>query len=171
MKNPPDIDKLDRQILSILMKDAKIPYTDIAKKLYVSGGTVHVRMRKLEELGIVKQANLMVNHDQLGYDISAFIGIYLDKSSLYKEVIAALKLIPEVVAAHYTTGNYSIFLRIICKDTEHLREVLSQKIQGILGIQRPETFISLEENIRRPIYILEDGEEVDWSLADILAYG
>jgi len=161
MKNPPDIDKLDRQILSILMKDAKIPYTDIAKKLYVSGGTVHVRMRKLEELGIVKQANLMVNHDQLGYDISAFIGIYLDKSSLYKEVIAALKLIPEVVAAHYTTGNYSIFLRIICKDTEHLREVLSEKIQGISGIQRTETFISLEENIRRPIYILEDGEEVD----------
>lgn len=161
MKNPPDIDKLDRQILSILMKDAKIPYTDIAKKLYVSGGTVHVRMRKLEELGIVKQANLMVNHDQLGYDISAFIGIYLDKSSLYKEVIAALKLIPEVVAAHYTTGNYSIFLRIICKDTEHLREVLSEKIQGISGIQRTETFISLEENISRPIYILEDGEEVD----------
>lgn len=161
MKKPPDIDKLDRQILSILMKDAKMPYTDIAKKLYVSGGTVHVRMRKMEEMGIVKQANLMVNHDHLGYDISAFIGIYLDKSSLYKEVIGALKLIPEVVAAHYTTGNYSIFLRIICKDTEHLREVLSEKIQGISGIQRTETFISLEENISRPIYILEDGEEVD----------
>ena len=161
MKKSPDIDKLDRQILSILMKDAKMPYTDIAKKLYVSGGTVHVRMRKMEEMGIVKQANLMVNHDHLGYDISAFIGIYLDKSSLYKEVIGALKLIPEVVAAHYTTGNYSIFLRIICKDTEHLREVLSEKIQGISGIQRTETFISLEENISRPIYNLEDGEEVD----------
>ncbi|NND05446.1 MAG: winged helix-turn-helix transcriptional regulator [Saprospiraceae bacterium] len=161
MKQPPDIDKLDRQILSILMKDAKMPYTDIAKKLFVSGGTVHVRMRKLEEMGIVKQANLMVNHDHLGYDISAFIGIYIDMSSLYREVIAALKLIPEVIAAHYTTGNYSIFLHIICKDTEHLREVLSEKIQGIAGIQRTETFISLEESINRPIYILEEGEEVE----------
>ncbi len=159
MKKPPDIDKLDRQILSILMKDAKMPYTDIAKKLFVSGGTVHVRMRKLEELGIVKQANLKVDYGHLGYDISAFIGIYLDKSSLFKDVIKALKSIPEVVAAHYTTGNYSIFLRIICKDTDHLREVLSEKIQGIEGIQRTETFISLEENINRPIHILEPGEE------------
>ena len=131
MRKPADIDKLDRQILSILMKDAKMPYTDIAKKLFVSGGTVHVRMRKLEQMGAVKEANLKVDHSQLGYDISAFIGIYLDKSSLYDHVINALKEIPEVVAAHYTTGNYTIFLRIICKDTDHLREVLSEKIQSI----------------------------------------
>ncbi|MBK8500769.1 MAG: Lrp/AsnC ligand binding domain-containing protein [Saprospiraceae bacterium] len=161
MRKPNDIDKLDRQILSILMQDAKMPYTDIAKKLFVSGGTVHVRMRKLEQMGVVQEANLKVNYSLLGYDISAFIGIYLDKSSMYNEVISSLKNIPEVVAAHYTTGNYAIFARVVCKDTQHLREVLSAKIQSILGIQRTETFISLEESIDRPINILEEGEEIE----------
>jgi Lrp/AsnC family transcriptional regulator for asnA, asnC and gidA len=161
MRKPTDIDKLDRQILSILMKDAKMPYTDIAKKLFVSGGTVHVRMRKLEQMGVVQEANLKVDYSQLGYDISAFIGIYLDKSSMYEQVIKSLKDIPEVVAAHYTTGNYAIFARVVCKDTQHLREVLSGKVQSINGIQRTETFISLEESIDRSINILEEGEEVD----------
>jgi len=161
MRKPNDIDKLDRQILSILMQDAKMPYTDIAKKLFVSGGTVHVRMRKLEQMGVVKEANLKVNYSLLGYDISAFIGIYLDKSSMYNEVISSLKKIPEVVAAHYTTGNYAIFARVVCKDTQHLREVLSVKVQSITGIQRTETFISLEESIDRPINILEEGEEIE----------
>ena len=161
MRKPNDIDKLDRQILSILMQDAKMPYTDIAKKLFVSGGTVHVRMRKLEQMGVVQEANLKVNYSLLGYDISAFIGIYLDKSSMYNEVIASLKNIPEVVAAHYTTGNYAIFARVVCKDTQHLREVLSVKVQSIPGIQRTETFISLEESIDRPINILEEGEEIE----------
>lgn len=161
MRKPNDIDKLDRQILSILMQDAKMPYTDIAKKLFVSGGTVHVRMRKLEQMGVVQEANLKVNYSLLGYDISAFIGIYLDKSSMYNEVIASLKNIPEVVAAHYTTGNYAIFARVVCKDTQHLREVLSVKVQSIPGIQRTETFISLEESIDRPINILEEGEDIE----------
>ncbi len=138
-----------------------MPYTDIAKKLFVSGGTVHVRMRKLEQMGVVSEANLKVDYTQLGYDISAFIGIYLNKSSMYQAVIDNLKKIPEVVAAHYTTGNYSIFTRIVCKDTRHLRIVLSEKIQSLEGIQRTETFISLEESINRPISILEPGEEID----------
>ncbi len=161
MPKPNVIDKLDRQIISILMKDAKMPYTDIAKKLYVSGGTVHVRMRKLEQMGVVKEANLRVDYSKLGYDISAFIGIFLDKSSMYNEVIDNLKKIPEVVAAHYTTGNYAIFARLVCRDTMHLREVLSVKVQSINGIQRTETFISLEESINRPISILSEGEEID----------
>ena len=138
-----------------------MPYTDIAKKLFVSGGTVHVRMRKLEQLGVVKEANLKVDYAQLGYDISAFIGVFLDKSSMYDDVIKRLREIPEIVAAHYTTGNYAIFARLVCKDTEHLRAVLSEKIQSIPGIQRTETFISLEESINRPISILEPGEEFD----------
>ena len=161
MRKPTDIDKLDRQILSILMRDAKMPYTDIAKKLFVSGGTVHVRMRKLEQLGVVKEANLKVDFGKLGYDVSAFIGVYLDKSSMYKDVIQQLREIPEIVAAHYTTGNYAIFARLVCKDTMHLRSVLSEKIQSIEGIQRTETFISLEESINRPISILEEGEEIE----------
>lgn len=154
-----EIDKLDRQILSVLMKDAKTPYTDIAKQLYVSGGTIHVRMKKLEQLGIVQGANLIVDYAKLGYDISAFLGIYLDKSSLYEQVAEALNDIPEIVGAHYTTGLYNIFAKVICRDTKHLRQVLNDKIQKIDGIQRTETFISLHESINRPIQVIETTED------------
>lgn len=147
----PDIDDLDRKILSILMNDAKTPYTDIAKQLFVSGGTVHFRMRKLEEMGIVKGSNLTVDYAMMGYDICAFLGIYLDKSSLYDDVAQELENIEEIVGAHYTTGLYNIFAKIVCRDTEHLRLVLHDKIQKIKGIQRTETFISLQESINRPI--------------------
>lgn len=155
-----DVDELDLKILSVLMKDAKTPYTEIGKKLFVSGGTIHVRMKKLQDIGIVKGAYLNIDHVLLGYDLSAFLGIYLKESSMYKSVIEQLRSIPEIVSAHYTTGVYSIFARVICKDTNHLREVLSSKIQKISGIQRTETFISLEESIQRPISlsseVLED---------------
>ena len=153
MPKLPDIDEVDRQILSILMTDAKTPFTDIAKNIHVSGGTVHVRMRKMEQLGIVTGASLTIDYTKLGYDISAFLGIYLDKSSLYDEVADELKKIPEIVEAHYTTGLYSIFAKIICRDTSHLKEVLHDKIQKIGGIQRTETFISLQESINRPVDI------------------
>jgi Lrp/AsnC family transcriptional regulator, regulator for asnA, asnC and gidA len=146
-----ELDEVDKQILAILMKNAKTPYTDIAKTIHVSGGTVHVRMNKLEQLGIVTGATLTIDYTKLGYDISAFLGIYLDKSSLYDEVSDQLKRIPEVVSAHYTTGIYSIFAKIICRDTAHLKEILHDKIQQINGIQRTETFISLQESINRPI--------------------
>ena len=155
MKENLNLDKIDKQILSILMNNAKTPYTDIAKEIHVSGGTVHVRMKKLEQMGLVTGANLSVDYSKLGYDICAFLGIYLDKSSLFDEVAEALEEIPEIVGAHYTTGLYNIFAKVICKDTTHLRNVLHDKIQKIQGIQRTETFISLFESINRPIQIIE----------------
>ncbi|MEL7021223.1 MAG: Lrp/AsnC ligand binding domain-containing protein [Bacteroidota bacterium] len=155
-----DIDDIDKQLLTLLMKDAKTPYTDIAKKIHVSSGTVHVRMKKLTEFGVVQGANLTIDHEKLGYDICAFLGIYLNKSSLYEEVVEHLHQIPEIVSAHYTTGVYSIFAKLICRDTNHLRAVLHDKIQSIAGIQRTETFISLQESINRPLNITEDVE--DW---------
>ncbi|AKP53863.1 Lrp/AsnC ligand binding domain-containing protein [Cyclobacterium amurskyense] len=150
-----DIDNVDLKIISLLNKDAKTPYTEIAKKVFVSSGTVHVRMRKLEDLGVVKSATLNIDFSKLGYDISAFLGIYLEKSSLYDTVIEKLKDISEVINAYYTTGNYSIFAKIICKDTNHLREVLN-KIQLVEGIDRTETLIVLEESINRPIHLVTD---------------
>lgn len=152
------LDKIDLKILSILMKDAKKPYTEIANLIHVSGGTVHVRMKKLEKLGVVAGSQLTIDHTKLGYDITAFLGIYLDKSSLYNQVSLAMQSIPEIVAAHYTTGNYSIFAKIICRDTNHLRDVLHDKLQKIPGIQRTETFISLEESINRPLELNSDME-------------
>ncbi len=150
------LDDLDRKILTLLTEDAKRPYTDLAKELYVSGGTIHVRMKKMEEQGIVLGSKLEIDYRKLGYDIIAFIGIYMDKSSLYDKIIEQLRDIPEVVSAFYTTGSYGVFLRLVCRDTEHLRMVLTDKIQQIPGIQRTETFISLEEDINRPPDLLAD---------------
>ena len=144
-----DLDPLDFKILEILVADANLPYTEIGQRLDVSGGTVHVRMKKMESLGIVKGAQLLIDYSKIGWDISAFLGIYLDKSSLYEDVAKQLEQIPEVVNIHYTTGIYSIFAKIICRDTQHLREVLHDKIQRVTGIQRTETFISLEESLIR----------------------
>jgi len=149
------IDSTDLKILGILLDDAHLAYTEIGKRINVSGGTVHVRMKKMEQLGIVKGAQLLVDQTKLGWDISAFLGIYLDKSSLYDEVAKQLESIPEVVNIHYTTGIYSIFAKIVCRDTEHLRQVLHDKIQKVVGIQRTETFISLEERINRSIPLVE----------------
>jgi Lrp/AsnC family transcriptional regulator, regulator for asnA, asnC and gidA len=146
-----EIDNIDYKILSLLMEDANMPYTEIGKKIFVSGGTVHVRMKKMEQMGIVKGSQLNIDPAKLGWDISAFLGIYLDKSSLYDDVVKQLEKIPEVVNVHYTTGVYSIFAKIICRDTQHLRQVLHDKIQKVNGIQRTETLISLEETINRPI--------------------
>jgi Lrp/AsnC family transcriptional regulator for asnA, asnC and gidA len=146
-----EIDNLDIQILSILMKNATTPYTEIAKELIVSGGTIHVRMKKLEELGVIKGASLEVDPQKLGYDITAFLGIYLEKGSQYHEAVKQLKAIKEIVELHYTTGEWSIFAKIVCHDTTHLREVLNEQIQSVKGIQRTETFISLEESIKRQI--------------------
>lgn len=144
-----EIDNVDLKILNILMEDAKIPYTEVAKRVFVSGGTVHVRMKKLEEMGVVRGTTLKMDYSKLGYDVTCFMGIYLEKSSLYDNVVNKLKEIQEVVKVHYTTGNYNIFLKIHCKDTKHLRDVLHDKIQYVEGIERTETFISLEESLNR----------------------
>ncbi|MES2388514.1 MAG: Lrp/AsnC ligand binding domain-containing protein [Bacteroidota bacterium] len=146
-----EIDNIDLKILALLMEDANMPYTEIAKKVYVSGGTVHVRMKKMEEMGIVTGAQLRINHSKLGFDIVAYLGIYLEKGSLYHEVATLLTQIPEVVSLHYTTGVYSAFAKIVCRDTKHLRNVLHDKIQSVKGIQRTETIISLEETLERSV--------------------
>ena len=144
-----EIDNVDLKILNILSEDAKMPYTEVAKKVFVSGGTVHVRMKKLEEMGIVKGTTLKIDYSKLGYDITCFLGIYLEKSSLYDEVVAKLKEISEIATIRYTTGNYNIFCKIYCKDTQHLRDVLHDKIQKVDGIESTETFISLEESVNK----------------------
>lgn len=146
-----EIDNVDLKILSILMEDANIPYTEIAKRIFVSGGTVHVRMKKMEEMGIVTGAQLKIDYSKLGYDIMAYLGIYLEKSSMYHEVAELLSKIPEIISVHYTTGEYSVFCQLVCRDTKHLRSVLHDKIQKIPGISRTETFISLEESVQRTV--------------------
>ncbi len=148
-----EIDKLDREILGILIDDAKVPYTEIAKRLIVSPGTIHVRMKRMERLGIVRGATLILDPTKMGYDLTAFIGIYLVKGSAYSEVIEEVDAIPEIVEAHYTTGEYSIFAKIICKNTDHLRQVINEKLQCVTGVSRTETIISLGESIKKQLHI------------------
>ncbi|HOY47951.1 MAG TPA: Lrp/AsnC ligand binding domain-containing protein [Flavobacteriales bacterium] len=154
MSKGADIDNLDRKILTILMNDAVVPYTEIAKQLDVSAGTIHVRMKKLSELGVVLGSQLIINPSVIGFDICAFIGIFLDKGSAYNDARQQMMDIPEIVELHYTTGVYSIFAKVLCRDTSHLREVLNEKIQPIVGIQRTETFITLEQGFSRQINII-----------------
>jgi Lrp/AsnC family transcriptional regulator for asnA, asnC and gidA len=125
----------------------------LGKKLFVSGGTIHVRIKKLEELGVVKGKKLSVDLKELGYDVIAFIGIYLEKSSLYDSVAKELKKVPQIVRLNYTTGNYSMFAEIVCKDIQQLRYVLHDELQKIKGIERTETFISLEESLVRNVVV------------------
>jgi Lrp/AsnC family transcriptional regulator for asnA, asnC and gidA len=148
-------DNTDLAILDVLVKDAKRPYTEVARLVHVSQGTVHVRMNKMMDAGIVEKTTLKINYARLGYDITAFIGIYLEKSALYDQVLEQLKGIPEITSIHYTTGNYSMFVKIHCRDTNHLREVLHDRMQQVAGIERTETMISLEESLDRNLSLAE----------------
>ena len=151
-----NIDKLDLQIIQHLMLDANISYADLGKKLFVSAGTIHVRIKKLQDGGIVSGIRMHVDLKRLGYDVIAFIGIYLEKSSLYDVVAKDLRKIPEIVRMNYTTGNYSIFAEIVCKDIGQLRKVLHDELQKIKGIERTETFISLEESLNRNVQVTSE---------------
>jgi len=148
-----NLDKLDLQIIQAMMEDAGVSYADLGKKLFVSGGTIHVRIKKLQELGVVKGTKLNVDLKHLGYDITAFVGIYLEKSSLYDQVAEDLRKIPEIIRLNYTTGNYSMFLEVVCKDIAQLRFVLHDSLQKIKGIERTETFISLDESFNRNVQV------------------
>ncbi len=151
-----NLDVLDLQIIDAMLQNAGISYAELGKKLFVSGGTIHVRIKKLEELGVVKGTQLTVNLKLLGYDVVAFLGIFLEKSSLYETVANELKKIPEVVRVNYTTGNYSMFAEIICKDINQLRNVLHDDLQKIKGIERTETLISLQESFNRNVQVAKD---------------
>lgn len=151
-----NLDKLDLQIIDAMMQSAEISYAELGKQLFVSGGTIHVRIKKLQEFGIVKGTRLSVDLKQLGYDITAFVGIFLEKSSMYDAVAKDLTNIPEIVRLNYTTGGYGMFIEIVCKDIEQLRFVLHDELQKIKGIDRTETFISLQEGFSRNVHVAKE---------------
>jgi Lrp/AsnC family transcriptional regulator, regulator for asnA, asnC and gidA len=143
------LDSVDYEILNILSQDSKVSYAEIGLKVHLSQGAVHTRVKKMETAGIITGSVIKIDLKKLGWDIVAFLGIYLEKSEMYDDVARQLERIPEILNINYTTGNYSIFVKICCRDTEHLRNVLHDKIQKVQGIQRTETFISLEESLNK----------------------
>ncbi|HLV61761.1 Lrp/AsnC ligand binding domain-containing protein [Galbibacter sp.] len=145
------IDGIDKEILRDLMQDARKPILEIARKIGISGAAIHQRLRKLESSGLIAGSKFVINPKKLGYATMAFIGIYLDKAMRNPEAVKQLREIPEVLECHYTTGNWSILIKILCKDNEHLMNVLNHKVQSIEGVSRTETFISLNQQIDRQI--------------------
>jgi Lrp/AsnC family transcriptional regulator for asnA, asnC and gidA len=152
-KKEVEIDGIDKIILNNLMRDARIPILSIAREIGISGAAIHQRLRKLEASGLISGSKFVINPKVLGYKTLAFVGIFLDSSSKYKEAVNRLKEIDEVIERHYTTGNYAIFVKILGRDNEHLMQVLNHHIQNIKGVSRTETFISLDQQIDRQIRI------------------
>ena len=140
------IDKLDKQILEYLVKDARKPFTEIAKDLLVSPGTIHVRVKKMEQMGIIKSTSISVDYEKLGFGFIAYIGLYTSRSSTSPQIIDALGRVPEVTVAHLATGKYGIFCKIRCRDASHAKDVIF-RINDIEGVENTESMISLEESI------------------------
>lgn len=147
------LDGIDKMILKRLMLEARSPINSIAKEVGISGTAVHQRLRKLEKSKLIVGSQVLLNPKALGYKTLAFIGIYLDRAIRNQEAVRQLKKIPEVIECHYTTGNWSVLAKILCRDNEHLMHVLNTKVQNIEGISRTETYISLEQQIQRQIQL------------------
>lgn len=147
------LDNIDYQILNLLMSDAMMPFTEIAKKIFVSPGTVHVRMKRLKDLEIIRGSQILIDFQKIGFDVTAFLGIFLDRNANFDEAAKELKKIPEVVEIYNITGTYSVFVKLICRDTRHLRDVLHGQVLKIKAIQRTETFMTLEEVLNRQIQL------------------
>lgn len=147
----PLIDSTDRKILKYLIRDARIKVTDIASFVGMTSAAIHQRLSKIKKAGFIKGYSVDLDEKKLGYQTCAFVGVFMDRNSHYKDVIEKLDRIEEVVEAHYTTGVYGLFIKLYARDNDHLMQLLNSKIQEIKGITRTETFISLEEPIGRSI--------------------
>jgi Lrp/AsnC family transcriptional regulator for asnA, asnC and gidA len=140
------LDDTDHQILNMLIENTRTPFTDIAKKLEISAGTVHVRVKKMEEAGIITGSSLTLDYKKLGYSFIAYVGVFLNKTSQTQFVLERINEIPYVTVAHVTTGKFNIFCKIRARDTSHAKDIIYQ-IDDIEGVTRTETMISLEESI------------------------
>lgn len=144
--NKVKLDEVDHQILDILIDNTRVPFTDISKKLLISAGTVHVRVKKMEEAGIIRGSSLNLDYIKLGYSFIAYVGIFLEKTSRTQDVLANLRKMPFVTVAHITTGKFNIFCKVRARDTKHAKDIIFS-IDDIDGVSRTETMISLEESI------------------------
>ncbi|MBP3260397.1 MAG: Lrp/AsnC ligand binding domain-containing protein [Prevotella sp.] len=145
------IDNLDKKILSILSKNARIPFKDVAAECGVSRAAIHQRVQHLIDAGIIMGSGFDVNPKSLGYSTCTYVGITLERGSMYRDVVACLANIPEVVECHFTTGPYTMMVKLYARDNEQLMQLLNDKLQGIHGVMATETLISLEQSIKREI--------------------
>ena len=147
------IDELDKKILNIIMRNARIPSKDVAVQCGVSRAAIHQRIQRLIDMKVITGSGYNVNPHKLGFNTCTYIGVSLEKGSMYREAVQALESIPEVVECHFTTGPYSLLIKRYAKDNQHLMELLNDKIQHIPGVTETETLISLEQSMNRQIKI------------------
>ena len=150
------IDKLDRKILGILSLNARIPFKDVAAECGVSRAAIHQRVQHLIENGVIVGSGFHVNPKSLGYTTCTYVGLNLERGSMYREVVERISSIPEVIECHFTTGSYTMLVKLFAKDNEQLMDLLNNKIQSIPGVVSTETLISLEQSIKREIPISEN---------------
>jgi len=147
------IDDLDRKILKLITANARIPFLEVARECGVSGAAIHQRVQRLMAMGVITGSEFLVSPQKLGYNTTAYMGIYLEKVSYDKKVLKQLREIQEVVECHHTTGQWAIFIKIQTKTNKHLMKIIDTDLQAIDGIARTETFISLEQDFKRQIPI------------------
>ena len=152
------IDKLDKKILAILSQNARIPLKDIAEECNVSRAAIHQRVQRLTDNGVITGSNFDINPKSLGYSTCTYIGINLERGSMYRKVVEHLVNIPEIVECHYTTGPYTMLIKVYARDNEQLMDLLNNQLQGIPGVVSTETLISLEQSIKREIPIEQEEE-------------
>ncbi len=155
------IDNLDKKILSILSKNARMPFKDVAMECNVSRAAIHQRVQKLMDNGVITGSGFDVNPKSLGYSTCTYVGITLEKGSMYKDVVKRLDHIPEVVECHFTTGPYTMLVKLYARDNEQLMNLLNGQLQEIPGVSATETLISLEQNIKREIPVVFSDVEGD----------
>ena len=154
------IDNLDKKILSILSKNARIPFKDVAAECGVSRAAIHQRVQHLINGGVITGSGFDVNPTTIGYSTGTYVGLNLERGSMYKDVVKQLKEIPEIVECHFTTGSYTMLLKVYARDNEQLMDLLNNKMQMIPGVVSTETLISLDQSIKREIPVhLEDDEQ------------
>ena len=147
------LDDIDLKILDIISKNARIPFKDVASEVGVSRAAVHQRVNRMIDLHVIVGSGYHIDPKKIDYKTCTYIGVFLEKGSLYSTVAEQLRMISEIVECHYTTGQYAIFVKVYAKDNEHLRDILSDKIQNISGVASTETFISLDETFKREVPI------------------
>ncbi len=145
------IDKLDRKILEIISQNARVPFKDVAEICGVSRAAIHQRVQKMIELKIIVGSGYHINPKVLGYNTCTYIGVKLEKGSMYKDVVPEFEKIAEVVECHFTTGPYTMLIKLFARDNEHLMELLNSHIQEIPGVISTETLISLQQSFKREI--------------------
>lgn len=147
------IDRIDQKILAFLVKNARMPFLEIARECGVSGAAIHQRVKKMESLGIITGSRLLVKPQALGLNVCAFVGMSLSQANKYNEVVESLRKLPEIVECHFITGQHSLLIKLYCFNNDHLMKTLLDTIQNIPGVEKTETWVSLEETIERQVWV------------------